>query len=115
MIGQLASTGMISTIDNFVFGVVTSGGTYLLGITDLNALLAYYAANQDNLAIIEVVYKNYVDSGYSYFQNELGLLTFLQTVNMGLTLYKGDVNGFNSWNRIGTNRNRTQIINLNCK
>lgn len=55
-----------------------------------------------------------VNSTNSTLQNELGLINFLNAPGCGLTLSKGELSNFNSWNKIGTNRQGTNIVTLNC-
>ncbi|MFC0656662.1 hypothetical protein ACFFF3_11665, partial [Mongoliitalea lutea] len=109
-LSYLFSEGYINNIDNFVFGVVTDEGTYLLSISDPNA----FSNLSSELSILESIYDIYVKPENSGLQNEIGLLQFLKTTNSGLSLYKGDLSNFNTWNKIGTNRQHTNIINLNC-
>lgn len=109
-LGAMVEGNLINNIDNFIFGVVTPGGTYLLSISNLVEFSNFYG----NLDILGAMYNNFVNPTNTLLQNEIGLINFLELGNSGLTLFKGNTSNFNSWNMIGRNRQGTNIVNLNC-
>jgi len=88
--------------DNFVFGIVTFGGTYLLSISDANKLLSYFSGidynNDSDKDFYRGFYSSFVNPSKSTLENEVGLLQFLRLNDLGLQLHKGNVNDFNEWN-----------------
>ncbi|WP_241414735.1 hypothetical protein [Belliella alkalica] len=109
-LGAMVQENLINNIENFVFGVVTSEGTYLLSISDPIT----FSNLSSGLEILRSIYINYVKPDNSALQNEIGLLQFLNTSNLGLSLYKGNLSNFNSWDRVRKNNQGTNIVNLNC-
>ncbi|MCH7413269.1 hypothetical protein MM213_07230, partial [Belliella sp. R4-6] len=109
-LGAMVQENLINNIENFVFGVVTSEGTYLLSISDPIA----FSNLSSGLEILRSIYINYVKPDNSALQNEIGLFQFLNTSNLGLSLYKGNLSNFNSWDRVRKNNQGTNIVNLNC-
>ncbi|MCH7415913.1 hypothetical protein MM213_20600, partial [Belliella sp. R4-6] len=110
----------INNIENFVFGVVTFGGTYQLSINNLNDFMNYFSTNQidpfseGDLILHDFGYGLYVNPSNIFSQNEIGLLNFIESNNLGISLFKGDLSNFNNWNKIGKNNQGTNIENLNC-
>ncbi|WP_189586828.1 hypothetical protein, partial [Mongoliitalea lutea] len=121
-LGALVQGNLINNIDNFVFGVVTFDGTYLLGIENVNSFLNYFSSNQidptneNHLNLYSVEYDNiYVKPDNSPSQNEIGILNFIKDKNLGISLKKGDLANFNAWDKIGVNRSGNNTIILECK
>jgi hypothetical protein len=118
---QLQQVGKISNISKFTAGVVTaSGTTYILKINDPTKFAAFAASNLNtdaNFKSFENFYANNqtvnqtlrgMDLVSSY---EAALLTALK--DSGITLLKGDINGFSSWSTEKINTNNVIAI-TNC-
>jgi hypothetical protein len=106
---------------NYIFGLVTADGTaYMLTINDM-AKFNSFSQNTFNPNIpggatpFNNLYNIFIKKTNSVTDNEMGLITVLNTFNggTGLTLLKGDFNSFNSWGKV-TKDNNGNITILNC-
>ncbi|MCH7415948.1 hypothetical protein MM213_20810, partial [Belliella sp. R4-6] len=91
-LGAMVQENLINNIENFVFGVVTFGGTYQLSINNLNDFMNYFSTNQidpfseGDLILHDFGYGLYVNPSNIFSQNEIGLLNFIESNNLGISL-----------------------------
>ncbi len=110
----------------FTFGVVTGHGTtYLLMIENEQQFRAFGAAifsgfsnqgtaEQDLSTIFEMIYG--INKNADATHNEVAFLNYLRAMQptTGLSLYKGNISTFSTWDKQGLNSNRTETITINC-
>ncbi len=120
---QLLVNDKMNNSATFMLSVVTGAGTtYLLMIENEQQFRTFGSDTFDGVTtgigadkVLEAIFSfmNIVEGGNSA-QNEKGFLNFLRTSNAGLSLFKGDTDGFNAWNKIGLADNRTTTIDIPC-
>lgn len=105
----------INNLNTFSLGLVTSGGTYFLFITDLQKYMAFGKAYGDGVGqdFLSLMYK---EAGITINTSDVDsmrlLLQFLDKYNAGLTLMKDT--GNNKYGVVTKDRNgNVKIINCN--
>jgi uncharacterized repeat protein (TIGR02543 family) len=100
--GSWDSRGGINDLSRFSLGVVTSGGTYFLQITDMAAYQTFFDAysTDSGQILLEIKYFNFMED--SSGDAIKGLLNLLKDQNAGMTLMKQNGNAFSRVN-VGSN------------
>jgi hypothetical protein len=118
---DLEQKGKIKDKSTFIFAMISGDGTtYILKIEDgdawtkwSNEVFKYQGKNKNGYELDDLFEKWVIN--YSVAKNdEIKFIKFLDIMKSGLKLYKGNVNNFNTWDRIGLDTN-SKIINDNCK
>lgn len=107
----ITTSGMASDPNNFYMGVLagTDGGqAYMLVITDFNKFKLWDATLTNTF---EFGYGLLVKAEYDVARNESGFLTLIQ--DHGITLLKGDINNFSSWQTLSKDA-EGNVIKSNC-
>lgn len=113
-LATLYSNGHMDNVDTFVFGVVTFGGTYLLSISDAASFNSFINNLVDSPIPLNTSFNGKVSPTNTAIENEIGLISFLNSSNTGLTLYKGNTDNFNQWGKAVITRDGNINTLENC-
>jgi hypothetical protein len=105
----------IADVNSFASTIVTaSGTTYMLKITDLDnfqAAVQQYFVSPDGSAALGAKFGFFrINSSNTAEMNEKNLLTFLRVTQIGVTLLKGEINTFGSWQKLSLGENNNIVV-----
>jgi hypothetical protein len=117
--GEIASNANVN-VGDLVFTLVTKHQTtYAYQITDKNKFIAFYESYLKVGGKVEIFAEQFLDKykiklESTNTENETGFVKLIRDYDLGITLFRGDYNNFNSWKKLTIDKNGGTVIPIEC-